>query len=166
MIGDDCVLTGCTILGHDASPSLFLDELQGEDIFNRKSFKQKTRIGNRVFIGVNAVVLPGVTIGDNCIVGAGAVVTKDVPSVRRHLLCPDFAPRFVSAFFFRAQGGAAARHDGGLKEGGAVYAVSARGSGAVAGRPECYSYSLRTDVDGEGPRASAADGAAVCQPWF
>ena len=39
--------------------------------------------------------------------------------VRRHLLCPDFAPRFVSAFFFRAQGGAAARHDGGLKEGGA-----------------------------------------------
>ena len=80
VIGDDCVLTGCTILGHDASPSLFLQELQGEDIFNRKSFKQETRIGNRVFIGVNAVVLPGVTIGDNCIVGAGAVVTKDVPS--------------------------------------------------------------------------------------
>ena len=47
--------------------------------------------------------------------------------VRRHLLCPLFATRFVSAFFFRARGGAAARRDGGLKEGGAVYAVSARG---------------------------------------
>ena len=84
-------------------------------------------------------------------------------SVRRHLLCPLFATRFVSAFFFRAQVGAAARHDGGLKEGGAVYAVSVRGSDAVAGRPECYSYSLRMDVDGEGPRASAANGTAVCQ---
>ncbi len=80
VIGDDCVLTGCTILGHDASPALFLEELQGEDIFNRKSFKRETRIGNHVFIGVNAVVLPGLTIGDNCIVGAGAVVTKDVLS--------------------------------------------------------------------------------------
>ena len=56
----------------------------------------------------------------------------------------------MSAFFFRARGSAAARRDGGLKEGGAVYAVSARGSDAVPGCPECYSYSLRTDVDGVG----------------
>ena len=50
--------------------------------------------------------------------------------VRRHLLCPLFATRFVSAFFFRARGSAAARRDGGLKEGGAVYAVSAPGLAA------------------------------------
>jgi acetyltransferase-like isoleucine patch superfamily enzyme len=37
-------------------------------------------IGDRVFIGANAVVLMGVTIGDEAVVGAGAVVTKDVPS--------------------------------------------------------------------------------------
>lgn len=37
------------------------------------------RIGARCFIGVSAVVLPGVTIGDDCIVGAGSVVTKDLP---------------------------------------------------------------------------------------
>jgi acetyltransferase-like isoleucine patch superfamily enzyme len=37
------------------------------------------RIGNEVWIGVNAVVLPGVTIGDGAIVAAGAVVTRDVP---------------------------------------------------------------------------------------
>lgn len=38
------------------------------------------RIGTRCFIGVSAVVLPGVTIGDDCIIGAGSVVTKDIPS--------------------------------------------------------------------------------------
>lgn len=37
-------------------------------------------IGNRVWIGSNATILPGVTIGDGAIVAAGAVVTKDVPA--------------------------------------------------------------------------------------
>jgi maltose O-acetyltransferase len=36
-------------------------------------------IGNDVWIGGNVVILPGVTIGNNCVVAAGAVVTKDVP---------------------------------------------------------------------------------------
>lgn len=36
-------------------------------------------IGNRVFIGANAVINMGVTIGDESIIGAGSVVTKDVP---------------------------------------------------------------------------------------
>lgn len=36
-------------------------------------------IGNDVWIGANAVILPGVQIGDNSIVGAGAIVTKNVP---------------------------------------------------------------------------------------
>ena len=35
-------------------------------------------IGNNVWIGGNATILPGVTIGDNCVIGAGSVVTKDV----------------------------------------------------------------------------------------
>ena len=36
-------------------------------------------IGDDVWIGANAVILPGVTIGKHCVVAAGAVVTKDVP---------------------------------------------------------------------------------------
>jgi len=36
------------------------------------------RIGNKVWIGANATILPGVTVGDGAIVAAGAVVTKDV----------------------------------------------------------------------------------------
>lgn len=36
-------------------------------------------IGNNVWLGKSAIVLPGVTVGDGAIIGAGAVVTKDVP---------------------------------------------------------------------------------------
>ena len=36
-------------------------------------------IGDNVWIGGNTVICPGVTIGSNCVVGAGSVVTKDIP---------------------------------------------------------------------------------------
>lgn len=38
------------------------------------------RVGSSVWIGGNAVICPGVTIGDNVVIGAGSVVTHDVPS--------------------------------------------------------------------------------------
>lgn len=37
-------------------------------------------IGNNVWIGAQCCILPGVTIGDNCVIGAGSVVTKDIPA--------------------------------------------------------------------------------------
>ena len=40
---------------------------------------KKVKIGEGVWLGTHVVVLPGVTIGDGAIVGAGAVVTKDIP---------------------------------------------------------------------------------------
>ncbi len=40
---------------------------------------KRTQIGNDVWIGCNSVVLPGVTVFDGAVIGAGAVVTKDVP---------------------------------------------------------------------------------------
>lgn len=39
-----------------------------------------TKIGKDVWIGANTVILGGVKIGDGCVVGAGAVVTKDLPA--------------------------------------------------------------------------------------
>lgn len=36
-------------------------------------------VGNDVWIGANVCVLPGVTIGDDCVIGAGSVVVKDIP---------------------------------------------------------------------------------------
>lgn len=54
---ESCVLT------HDRTRGLYLH----------------TRIGRNCFIGGRALILPGVEIGDGCVVGAGAVVTKSVP---------------------------------------------------------------------------------------
>lgn len=42
-------------------------------------YAKPIKVGNNVWIGGNVVVLPGVTIGDNCVIGAGSVVTKDIP---------------------------------------------------------------------------------------
>jgi galactoside O-acetyltransferase len=42
-------------------------------------FSIPIRIGNDVWIGANTVILPGVTIGNNSVIGAGSVVTHDIP---------------------------------------------------------------------------------------
>jgi galactoside O-acetyltransferase len=38
------------------------------------------RIGRNVWVGANAVIMPGVTIGDNTVIGGGSVVTNDIPA--------------------------------------------------------------------------------------
>ncbi len=38
------------------------------------------KVGNNVWIGGNVSVMPGVTIGDNTVIGGGSVVTKNIPS--------------------------------------------------------------------------------------
>lgn len=40
----------------------------------------ETKVGNHVSIGTSATILCGITIGDNAVIGAGSVVTKDVPA--------------------------------------------------------------------------------------
>ncbi|MFO1104889.1 MAG: acyltransferase [Amaricoccus sp.] len=45
-----------------------------------RGLRLHTRIGRNCFIGGRSLILPGVTIGDSCIVGAGSVVTRSVPS--------------------------------------------------------------------------------------
>lgn len=50
------------------------------DLFKEADKFGRITIGNNVHIGINSVIMPGVSIGDNCIVGCGAVVTHDVPS--------------------------------------------------------------------------------------
>ena len=46
----------------------------------RFCYAKPVHIGNDCWFGANVVVCPGVTIGDNCVIGAGSVVTRDVPS--------------------------------------------------------------------------------------
>lgn len=57
------VAFGAVILTHDMTRGVYAD----------------TRVGERCFIGAHSLLMPGVTIGDNSIVGAGSVVTRDVP---------------------------------------------------------------------------------------
>lgn len=68
-IGDDCIIAPeVMILAHDASTRIYIGYTR----------LRRTTVGNRVYIGARAIILPGVTIGDDAIVGAGAVVSRDV----------------------------------------------------------------------------------------
>jgi len=70
-IGDNCHIThGVVILSHDGAARQIDPQDDGEGAVD---------IGDNVFVGVNAVVLKGVTIGDNSVVAAGAVVSMNVP---------------------------------------------------------------------------------------
>lgn len=42
-------------------------------------YPKSIKIGRNVWIGSNSTILPGVTVGDNAVIGAGSVVTRDVP---------------------------------------------------------------------------------------
>jgi acetyltransferase-like isoleucine patch superfamily enzyme len=67
-IGEGCVVDEeAVVLTHDMTRGLYLD----------------TVIGARTVIGVRAIVLPGVTIGADCTVEPGTLVTKDVPAGSR-----------------------------------------------------------------------------------
>jgi len=70
-IGDKCTIThGAIILSHDAGRA----RLKKHD-----TSIGHTIIENNVFIGVHSVILPGVRIGENSVIGAGSIVTKDIP---------------------------------------------------------------------------------------
>ena len=72
IIGDNCHITyGSVILSHDGAAKQMRADDDGAGA---------VIIGNNVFIGVNAVILRNVRIGDNSVIGAGAVVTADIPA--------------------------------------------------------------------------------------
>jgi len=72
-LGNNVHLTGCTLFGHDGSVNM-LKKMTGL----RLDKVGKIDIGDNVFIGHQAIIMPNVVIGSNSIVAAGAVVTRDV----------------------------------------------------------------------------------------
>lgn len=73
-LGSNVRLSSCTVFGHDGSVNML----------NRAYGLKLDRVGkvdirDNVYVGYRAVVLPGVTIGPDAIVAAGALVTRDVP---------------------------------------------------------------------------------------
>lgn len=79
-VGDNCVLApNVRLIAHDASMKQFLGYTK----------VGKIRIEENCFIGDSVIILPGVTVGKGSVVGAGSVVTKDIPpeSVATGNLC-------------------------------------------------------------------------------
>lgn len=71
-IGDDVLIGHQTViatLNHDLDPAK-----------RANMFPAPVKIGNKVWIGAHATILPGVTVGDGAVIAAGAVVTKNVPA--------------------------------------------------------------------------------------
>ena len=73
-IGSNCQITsGVKVHTHGGAQAI-RDKYPDFDCFG------KVKIGDYVYIGNNSMIMPGITIGDNVIIGAGSIVTKSIPS--------------------------------------------------------------------------------------
>lgn len=73
-VGDYCMFAPNVVIataGHPIDPELREKAYQ---------YNLDVHIGRNVWIGAGALIMPGVTIGDNSVIGAGSVVTKDIPA--------------------------------------------------------------------------------------
>ena len=99
-IGTNCqIASGAIILAHDYSYSI-LNNVYKEML----PTSAVTKIGNNVFIGMNSIILMGSTIGDNVIIGAGAVVKGNIPS---GTICAGNPARPISTidnYYYRLKG--------------------------------------------------------------
>lgn len=73
-IGNNCALTEGTKIFTHGGARVARDKYPDFDIFG------KVVLGDRVYVGSGAMIMPGVTIGDNVLIAAGSVVTKSIPS--------------------------------------------------------------------------------------
>lgn len=87
-IGQHARLSGQIILGDDVMMGPYCTMMTYSHCHNRIDIpmdqqgfepEQVKRIGNDVWIGHNVTILPGANVGSHCIIGAGSVVTRDVP---------------------------------------------------------------------------------------
>ena len=73
-VGDHTMIAPNVTIATAAHP-LFAEERE-----KGMQYNLPVKIGKRCWIGAGAIILPGVTVGDDTVIGAGSVVTKDIPS--------------------------------------------------------------------------------------
>jgi len=80
-IVDFAHITGETIIGEDVFISTHVCSANDNSFATGNNIVLKGQIiGNRVHIGLGAMLLPGISIGDDSVIGAGSIVTKNIPS--------------------------------------------------------------------------------------
>lgn len=82
-IGDDCNFgPNVTIVTpvHPMLPNERREMLAANGEKKHLCYAKPVHIGNNCWFGASVTVCPGVTIGDNCVIGAGSVVTRDIPA--------------------------------------------------------------------------------------
>lgn len=78
-IGDNVwIAAGVRFITHDMINQMLF--LKGEKGIPNKTYYSNITIGNNVVVGADVIILPGKRIGDNVIIAAGSVVSKDIPS--------------------------------------------------------------------------------------
>lgn len=83
-IGKNCTFSARTYIT-DCSHSY---EKIDEKVLNQKLVVKDVKIGDNCFVGMDVKIFPGVTIGDNVIIGANSIVTHDIPSYSVVVGCP------------------------------------------------------------------------------
>lgn len=73
-VGDHTMIAPNVTIATAAHP------LSAEEREKGMQYNLPVKIGKRCWIGAGAIILPGVTVGDDTVIGAGSVVTKDIPS--------------------------------------------------------------------------------------
>jgi acetyltransferase-like isoleucine patch superfamily enzyme len=73
-LGDNVYITaGVQFVTHDGGSLILRRE------YPDLEWTAPISVGNDVYIGMRTMLMPGVTVGDRCVIGAGSVVTRDIP---------------------------------------------------------------------------------------
>ena len=99
-IGDNVdINVNFTIMTHDFASGVFLKKYN--ELINSSG---RVKLGNNIYIGRDVTILKGVSIGDNCVIGLGSIVTSDIPSDSVAVGSPARVICSIDEYFSRRKG--------------------------------------------------------------
>ena len=91
-VGDNTTISFDTVFVTHCGETRVLRNLAVNDQENQTVIYKKIKVGNNCFIGCRCTILPGVTIGNNVIIGAGSVVNRDIPD---NMVCAGIPAKII-----------------------------------------------------------------------